>query len=75
MSNFFSIHRGVRQGCPLSTYLFIICIELLSYKISTNEDLKSIHFLEKNLEDRFLQMMRHLYWTVPINHLKHLFIY
>ena len=75
MSNFFSIHRGVRQGCPLSTYLFIICIELLSYKISTNEDLKGIHFLEKNLEDRFLQMMRHLYWTVPINHLKHLFIY
>ena len=47
MSNFFSIHRGVRQGCPLSTYLFIICIELLSYKISTNEDLKGIHFFGK----------------------------
>ena len=47
MSNFFSIHRGVRQGCPLSTYLFIICIELLSYKISTNEDLKGILFFGK----------------------------
>ena len=43
ISNFFSNNRWVCQGCPLSTYLFIICIELLSYKISTNEDLKGIH--------------------------------
>ena len=44
MSNFFPIRRGVRQGCPLSTYLFIICIELLSHKISTTEDIKGIFF-------------------------------
>ena len=47
MSNFFSIHRGVRQDWPLSTYLFIICIELLSYRISTHEDLKGIHFFKE----------------------------
>ena len=31
LSNFFPILRGARQGCPLSTSLFIMSIELLSY--------------------------------------------
>ena len=41
-SEFFHIRRGVRQGCPLSPYLFIICIELLSNQILKNQDIKGI---------------------------------
>ena len=42
MSNYFPINRGVRQGCPLSPYLFVICIELLSHKIGSADGLQGI---------------------------------
>ena len=44
LSDFFPILLGVRQGCPISTYLFIIFIDLLSYMITTTEDIKSITY-------------------------------
>ena len=43
LSPFFSIQRGVRQGCPLSPYFFILCIELLTNQIRNNENISGIN--------------------------------
>lgn len=50
MSNFFPVERGVRQCCPLSPYLFIISIELLSHKILTSETIKGIQFIREEFK-------------------------
>ena len=42
MTDFFNIERGVRQGCPLSPYLFILAIEPLSQYISKCTHIKGI---------------------------------
>ena len=43
-SRWFHLEKGVRQGCPLSPYLFILAAETLSTKIRNDKDIKGIFF-------------------------------
>ena len=47
-SKSFPVSRGVRQGDPLSPYLFIICAELLADAIKQNDQIKGITVNNEN---------------------------
>lgn len=49
-SNFFKLERGVRQGCPLSPYLFILGVKILAKTITKNKDIKGITISEQEVK-------------------------
>lgn len=44
LSETFSIERSVRQGCPVSALLFVLCVEIFAIKVRNNEELAGFTF-------------------------------
>ena len=51
----FQLERGVRQGDPLSPYLFIVAIEILAISLRTNKYIEGIKIGEDETKSLFLR--------------------
>ena len=49
-SNWFELHRGVGQACPLSRLLFVLAVEILSIAIRASRDIKGIQIANREIK-------------------------
>ena len=48
-----SMNRGIRQGCPISAFLYLFVAEILSFKLKSNNEIKGINIsnMQKDLKN------------------------
>ena len=50
LTDYFEISRGIRQGCPVSALLFLLCAEVLAINIRNSENIKGIKCDSSNIK-------------------------
>jgi len=55
MTNYFKVSRGVRQGCPLSPFSFVLAVEILALKLCHDPGCTGTITLPNSREARLTQ--------------------
>ena len=45
-TQYFHLERGTRQGDPISAYIFILALEVLSFLVRNNKDIKGLNIFD-----------------------------
>ena len=61
-SPFFQLHRGIRQGCPLSGLLFVIGIEFLARTLQNDNSIKGVNIGLKMLDFEIMDKALKIAW-------------